>query len=265
MTTPTPSQANPLVSVVISTYNEAESGLLQKAVRSVVDQTYTNWECIIVGDATSHAGLIESFLAELNDDRIRFVNRTERGGPLEAGARPKRDGVPLSSGEYLCFLDADDQYTLDHIEALLRPFLDDPQTDLTFGNMLVYCPIGAKRRLSYVWHGKWNNKMRWRMMNRTNFFGPSTAMIKRTSYDACGGIQPDGFMYDWRLWQRLIRTGHDRFCHVPKTVVHYYAPRLYQFLFLRYISWGLPFNMQRAAEQGKDPNNEGLVRSLYKG
>ena len=89
------------ISVIIPCYNQAH--FLNDAIDSVLKQTYTNWECIIVDDGSSdNTKEIANNLAQ-NDKRIRYVYKTNGG---LSSARNK--GLESATGKWIQFLDADD-------------------------------------------------------------------------------------------------------------------------------------------------------------
>lgn len=92
----------PLVSAIIPAYNCAK--FLDRAIRSVLCQTWTNIECIVVDDGSSDEtpAIIRSF-----GDRVRSVRQPNRGASAARNA-----GLALAQGDYVAFLDADD-YWLD--------------------------------------------------------------------------------------------------------------------------------------------------------
>jgi glycosyltransferase involved in cell wall biosynthesis len=89
----------PLVSICMPAFNAAP--YINEAIQSIIDQTYTNWELIIVNDGSTDntATIIEA----LNDKRIQIINQPNKGA---ATARNK--GYKNSRGTYIKFLDADD-------------------------------------------------------------------------------------------------------------------------------------------------------------
>jgi glycosyltransferase involved in cell wall biosynthesis len=91
---------HPLVSVVIPTCNR--SGLLQRAIASVLRQTYEHLEVIVVDDASTDdtRKVVESF----HDHRIRYVRHTTNRG----GSAARNTGVDAATGQYIAFLDDDD-------------------------------------------------------------------------------------------------------------------------------------------------------------
>ncbi|MDP2842393.1 MAG: glycosyltransferase family A protein, partial [Acetobacterium sp.] len=91
----------PLVSVVIPTYNHA--GFLREALESLVAQTFSDWEALVVNNYSEDDTLdvVEAF----NDPRIRVENFRNNG---VIGASRNR-GIRLSKGKYIAFLDSDDK------------------------------------------------------------------------------------------------------------------------------------------------------------
>jgi glycosyltransferase involved in cell wall biosynthesis len=91
---------DPKVSVVIPSYNSAHC--VGDAIQSIIDQTYANWEVVVVddGSADDTEAAVQRFRA---DPRIRYIRQENRGLP---GAR--NAGARAATGDYLAFLDADD-------------------------------------------------------------------------------------------------------------------------------------------------------------
>lgn len=116
---------NPLISVRIVTYNRAKI-LTERAIPSILRQTYPNFEIIIVGDHCTDN--TEELIKRFNDERIRFYNLPERGKyPIDpynrwcvAGTVPANKAIELCSGDWIAPLDDDDEFSYDHLEVLLN-------------------------------------------------------------------------------------------------------------------------------------------------
>lgn len=117
---------SPLISVYIPTYNRAQL-LMERAVPSVLAQTYRNFELIIIGDSCTDN--TEELVLRINDSRIRFYNLPDRkqrypDNPenhwLAGGVVPANKALSMARGEWIARIDDDDIWTPDHIEALLR-------------------------------------------------------------------------------------------------------------------------------------------------
>jgi glycosyltransferase involved in cell wall biosynthesis len=93
----------PLFSVVIPTHARAE--LLDLAVRSVLRQTISDFEVLVVDDGGTGVRL------SVEDPRVRVIPREKRGGAAAA----RNDGIAAARGRYLTFLDDDDEFTPDRL------------------------------------------------------------------------------------------------------------------------------------------------------
>ncbi|MFM8815465.1 MAG: glycosyltransferase family 2 protein, partial [Actinomycetes bacterium] len=99
---------SPLVSIVIPTYNHAP--MLQRALSTVVKQTYQNWNAIVVNNFSTDNTL--EIVAAFNDPRIQVVNFRNNG---VIGAS-RNEGIALSTGTYVAFLDSDDTWVPSKLE-----------------------------------------------------------------------------------------------------------------------------------------------------
>jgi glycosyltransferase involved in cell wall biosynthesis len=93
-------------SVIIPTYNRAD--FLVRSIQSVIDQTFSNWELIIVDDGSTDNSrqVVQSF----NDERIIYIWQ-ENGEKCIA----RNNGIKAARGLYICFLDTDDYFLADHL------------------------------------------------------------------------------------------------------------------------------------------------------
>ena len=106
----------PTVSVIMAVYNAQDT--IVRAVRSVLDQTYADLELVLVDDASTDAS-IESVRAHLaatgGDDRIRYVaHPTNR-----RAAAARNTGVASATGEFVAFVDSDDEMLPTYLETLV--------------------------------------------------------------------------------------------------------------------------------------------------
>lgn len=113
---------NPLISVIIPTFNRAQ--VLKRAIVSALNQAYRNIELVIVNDASTDSSL--DIVKSINDSRIKLVVH-ERNKGLAAA---RNTGIRNSAGEYLTFLDDDDEWLPEKISLQLDVIRN---TNLTFG------------------------------------------------------------------------------------------------------------------------------------
>ena len=112
----------PLVSIVIPTYNRA--GTLGRALDSVLAQTYTNFEIIIVDDGSTDG--TSDLLKKYADPRIRVIRHVKNRGVTAA----KNTGLDQIKGDWFCTLDSDNEIIPETLEEMLRiPLEMDPQIE----------------------------------------------------------------------------------------------------------------------------------------
>jgi glycosyltransferase involved in cell wall biosynthesis len=92
----------PQVSVIIPTYNRA--GLLATAIRSVLDQTFSDFDLVVVDDGSDDS--IDEVVKAVNDERVRSIRHEQRRG----GAAARNTGIRNTDGEFVAFLDDDDEW-----------------------------------------------------------------------------------------------------------------------------------------------------------
>lgn len=115
---------NPLISIIIPLYN-AEKYIVQ-TIESVINQTYMNWELIVVDDCSTDTSreIVKEY--ENKDSRIRLIeSQVNFGGP----ARPRNIGIEHAKGEFMAFLDSDDVWLKDKLHAQIK-FLHDNDYDM---------------------------------------------------------------------------------------------------------------------------------------
>lgn len=199
----------PLVTAVIPTYNRQD--LLSKAVVSVLRQTYSNIETIIVDNGSLPEGTY--------DDIIGLGSNIRYFKILEHGANYARNrGILEAHGEYIAFLDDDDEWLPTKIEESLKIFEHDDQIGLVFTDKHI---IYENEKISFYSHIPFNADDAAKEILIENFIGTtSCVMVKKTllqdnmfdvSLPAC---------QDLDLWIRLCRLC--KVGHINKPLLNYY-------------------------------------------
>ena len=131
--------SEPLVSVVIPLFNKED--YIETTLNSVANQSYRNIELVIIDDSSTDSS-VEKASFHLVQFKERFKNITieSRKNTGQAGAR--NDGIRLSKGEFVAFLDADDIWHPKKIELQVKFLANNPKTDLVFCN---YIMVGADK------------------------------------------------------------------------------------------------------------------------
>jgi len=126
-------QANPRVSVIIPSYNTAH--LIAACLDSVLAQTFRDFEAIIVNDGSPDTPELERVLQpylDRNSDRIVYIKQANKRA---AGAR--NTAIAKARGEFLAFLDSDDAWLPNHLEAQMKQFDAEPELCLVYANAVM--------------------------------------------------------------------------------------------------------------------------------
>ena len=114
---------NDMVSVIIPTYNREK--IIEKSIKSVLNQTYNNIEVIIIDDGSTDN--TEKVIKNIKDTRIRYIKLKKNQGACNA----RNVGIKKANGKYIAFQDSDDIFYNDKIEKQLNNLLKN-KSDLDF-------------------------------------------------------------------------------------------------------------------------------------
>lgn len=125
----------PLVSVITIFYNAA--AFMQEAIDSVLDQSYSNWELLLVDDGSSDSSTeIAKELASKFPAKVRYLEHHDH---LNKGMSASRNlGINNALGEYICFLDADDMWKPNKLFEQVTIMLNNPEVKMLYGNTLFW-------------------------------------------------------------------------------------------------------------------------------
>jgi glycosyltransferase involved in cell wall biosynthesis len=202
----------PDFSVVIPTYNHAH--FLGKCLQSVLNQTFQNWEAIVVNNFSQDNTIVvvESF----KDPRIRLVNFRNNG--IIAASR--NQGIKLAQGDYIAFLDSDDWWYPKKLEVAKRYF---PESDIVYHDLDTYTPKG-KRLLKKIRGRHLKKPIFVDLMINGNPMANSSVAVKKQIVQQVGGLSEDPSIVtseDFDLWLRICKVT-DKFAYIPKTLGVYW-------------------------------------------
>lgn len=185
----------PEVSVVIPAYN-AEDTILS-AVQSVLDQTCTSLEVLVIDDGSIDATVAR--LATLTDARLR-VFRYANGGVAAARNR----GMKLARGAFISFLDADDLWTRDKLETQLRALHDHPGAGAAYSwtafvdERATFLFAKAPQHVEGDLYGD--------LLVNFSLASGSNVLARRGCLEALGGFDREAQpVEDWEYWLRVAR------------------------------------------------------------
>lgn len=196
------------VSVIMPTYNCGR--YIAKSIRSVQDQTYENWELLIVDDCSTDDTKKE-VASFLNDQRIKYICMQQNGGPAAA----RNEALRRAQGDYIAFLDSDDIWHPQKLECQLA-FMD---TNKSFFSCTGYRKIdenGQTMRVAVVPH---KSVGYWKAFFLSNPIGNSTVIYDRRHF---GNRQVPSIRKrnDFALWLQMLRDG-DSCYGLPDVLMDY--------------------------------------------
>ena len=155
----------PVVSVLLPTFKRAKDGYFEKAVQSVLNQTFNDLELIIIDDASTDGtkDLIEYFMKI--DSRVHCIKHKQNIG---LPAISEYEGYIKARGEYIAFIFDDNEWEKDYISKTI-PFMIRENIEASFGNVKSYF---GKKEKDYVELGdpkKYPSEMN--EIYSTNFIG----------------------------------------------------------------------------------------------
>lgn len=194
-----------MVSIIIPAYNCAP--YLGETLDSVLRQTYTDWECIVVDDGSSDNTFEVAELYSCKYSNIKCY-RQENSGPSAA----RNNAIAHSSGEFLLPLDGDDIISETYLEKAIRHFQEHPETKL------VYCQADTFDNSSGMWELPPYRYVE--LLYRNCIF--CTAMFRREDYDKTQGFDVNmrEGLEDWDFWISLLDRD-DVVYQIPETLFHY--------------------------------------------
>lgn len=176
---------NPEISIIVCTYNRAH--YLNKCIDSVLNQTFTNWELVIVDDGSTDNTfeIVNPYLEKYNN--IRYLKHQNR-----KLAHAKNVGIQASFGKYITFIDSDDTYAAEHLYSRLDYMKTYPDIDLIQGGFFSEEEIFVA---DYFQPGKTINL-------RDCVLGP-TFFGKRRVFFELQGFQNIAYGEDTDFWERV--------------------------------------------------------------
>lgn len=118
----------PFFSIIITTYNRAN--LIKRALDSLIFQAEKDWEAIIIDDGSTD-NTYEQVLPYTRDfAKIRYVRKAHSGV-----VQTKNEGILLSTGKFVSFLDSDDEYSPNHLMSRKRILLENPKIKFLYGGV----------------------------------------------------------------------------------------------------------------------------------
>jgi glycosyltransferase involved in cell wall biosynthesis len=184
---------SPKVSIIIPTYNRAH--LLVRAIRSVLNQTFQDFELIVVDDASIDN--TQEIVKAFGEGRIKYIKHKENKG----GSAARNTGIKLSKGIYIAFLDDDDEWLPTKLEKQIDRFRkSSDRVGLVYSWAEI---IDDKGNLIMKFHSTKKGKVL-REIFKGNFIPSSTVIVKKSCFDKVG-LFDESFTscQDREMWTRI--------------------------------------------------------------
>ncbi|NMH25327.1 glycosyltransferase family 2 protein [Flavobacterium solisilvae] len=205
----------PLVSIIIPTYNRAH--LIGETLDSVLAQTYTNWECIIVDDGSTDNTdeVVEAYVEK--DSRFRYYHRPHF---FNKGVGSCRNyGLELSKGDYINWFDSDDVMDENFIFEKMNIITKQPDADIVFCGYGYFDVNGIQNRVSNIsFSGNIINDL---IDNKINF-SPLPFLIKKSCLkqlrfsEGLSRNEDLDFFFNFFIQRKNIKI-----CHTEKKILFY--------------------------------------------
>lgn len=211
----------PAVSVIIPTYNR--EAMLREAVASVVAQTFTDWELLVADDGSTDG--TRAYLQGLEDPRIRPLFHEHTGTPT----RPMMAAAAVARGEWLAFLDSDDQWLPDKLRRHLDEVVQHPTCGWSYTGYRHVdergAPVSANPPVAFVPHSGW-------ILERLLAFEASSSivtwLVRRSLFEEIGGFDASpgiDLRSDYDLALRLAAKSPVHAVAEPLTLVRVHGSR----------------------------------------
>lgn len=202
-------QVNPLISVIIPTYN-SESYLF-KAVNSVINQDYEMWELLIVDNCSTDKTFKVASDFSSSDSRIKVIKLDHNsGGP----AHPRNVGIEKAFGEYIAFLDSDDWWYEKKLSTIL-PYLF--RHDVVYHDLDFYS-VKGKRAFQKTPSRQLNSPIFVDLLTKGNTLATSSVCVRHSIIEKVKGFSELDELVtveDYDCWLRISKLT-EKFKYVPK-------------------------------------------------
>lgn len=198
----------PLVSILTPVYNQCPH--IEQTIRSVLSQTYENWEWIIIDDGSTDN--TKEIINSYRDERIH-CHYQEHGG-IDAISFAHNKALVLSSGEFIALIDGDDLWPEYKLERQLKGFQHEAAV-LSYGECCLIDPTG--KEIDYVaiprdrrtsGNDPVGSSLQEFLLTANSFIYNPTVLIRRWALEKIGGfVTYRGLAHDFPTWCRLSMEG----------------------------------------------------------
>lgn len=204
---------NPKVSVVIPTYNRAH--LISRAIQSVLDQTYQDFEIIIVDDGSTDN--TEEIVKNFEIPKIKYIRHNGNKGASAA----RNTGIKASKGEYIAFQDSDDEWFPDKLEQQMKVFSNAPSNVGVVYSGFYRIEVNKKLYIPDAHIAQKEGNIHNQLL-KGNFIGTPAVLIKKECFENVKYFDEEiPALEDWELWIGISK--YYCFKYINKPLLYSYS------------------------------------------
>ncbi|HIF9237337.1 TPA: glycosyltransferase family 2 protein [Photobacterium damselae] len=192
--------SNKMVSIIMPAYNA--SNTIQESIKTVIEQTYKNWELIIIDDCSGDDTIMKANM--LDDKRIKLVKNKINSGV----ALSRNVGLKIASGRFIAFLDSDDLWYPEKLEFQVKKLLEDDNAVCSHTSFYRIDECG-----NTIGEVKAERMVNARKQRYGNFIGNLTGVIDTVKLGYVP-LQKSIKHEDYLMWYEVLNSNEDDFYSV---------------------------------------------------
>ena len=206
---------NPLVSIIIPTYNRAED--LKRALQSVFDQTFTDWEVLVVDNHSIDE--TDSLIKSFNDPKIKLF-KIHNAGVI---AVSRNLGLKHALGEYIAFLDSDDWWLPKKLEESIKYM--DQGAEVVYHDLFIMAKSEQRFKWRRIRARNLKSPIFFDLIRNGNTLYNSSVVVRKNLLNEIKGLSEDEDMVgseDYDAWLRIAQIS-EKFQKIPEALGFYWA------------------------------------------
>lgn len=203
----------PLISVVIPSFNHGQ--WIGSAIDSIINQTYSNWEVIVVDNCSTDS--TDYVLSKYKNNRVKIL-KVDNNGSI---AFSRNVGLNLAKGEWIAFLDSDDFWAENKLEECSKYFTES--TDFIYHDLSTILASEGNFQTGRIKSRKLKSPIFLDLLLKGNTISTSSSIVRAETIRKIDGMREDLNLIgveDYNAWLRISRIS-EGFRHVKKTLGTY--------------------------------------------
>ncbi|MDE6745030.1 MAG: glycosyltransferase, partial [Oscillospiraceae bacterium] len=184
-----------LISIIMAAYNAEQT--IEQAVTSVLNQTYENFELLIINDCSKDSTLSIAEKFSEKDKRVKVISNEKNNGV----SYTRRHGLEEAKGEWIAILDSDDAWASDKLEKQIR-LQRETNADLLYTGSSFMDSDG--NRIDWYLHAP--REIGYRQLLKQNLISNSSSLVKKELYSEYY-VSNDKMHEDFAVWLGILKSG----------------------------------------------------------